>query len=80
MSKDYFDFDCEKSSLTLVYFFCQVFQEKISDEAKNLRSSKAVKARKFIDRLITVQKDVQESITGIQRSYIINMKKLIGYC
>ena len=30
----------------------QVFQEKISDEAKNLRSSKVVKARKFVDRYI----------------------------
>ena len=28
----------------------QVFQEKISDEAKNLRTMKAVKARKFVDR------------------------------
>ena len=28
----------------------QVFQEKISDEAKNLRGLKAVKAKKFIDR------------------------------
>ena len=28
----------------------QVFQEKISDEAKNLRGLKAIKAKKFIDR------------------------------
>ncbi len=28
----------------------QVFQEKISDEAKNLRTMKVVKARKFVDR------------------------------
>ena len=30
--------------------FLQVFQEKISDEAKNLRSVKALKAKKFVDR------------------------------
>ena len=30
----------------------QVFQEKISDEAKNLRTSKVVKARKFVDRYL----------------------------
>ena len=32
----------------------QVFQEKISDEAKNLRGLKAVKAKKFIDRSVLV--------------------------
>ena len=46
----------------------QVFQEKISDEAKNLRAEKAIKAKKFVDRLLTIQKDVQESITELDRT------------
>ena len=41
----------EKSCKNLLKVIClKVFQEKISDEAKNLRSFKAIKAKKFIDR------------------------------
>ena len=70
----------------------QVFQEKISDEAKNLRTMKVVKARKFVDRyintllrsilihygddiclvrLVVVQKEVQESVTELDRARFV---------
>merc|ERR1711936_751510 len=49
----------------------QVFQEKISDEAKNLRSFKAIKAKKFIDRLVVVQKEVQETVTELDRTRLL---------
>ena len=43
----------------------QVFQEKISDEAKNLRSLKAVKAKKFVDRyLVSPFENVFELVTS----------------
>ena len=42
-------FVCVRSNCEL-FFLSKVFQEKISDEAKNLRTIKAVKAKKFVDR------------------------------
>jgi len=46
----------------------QVFQEHISDEAKTLRSGKNSNAKRALDRLQVVQKDVQLSVTEVDRT------------
>ena len=46
----------------------QVFQEKISDDAKNVRFGKNLHAKKSLDRLQVVQKDVQYSVAEVDRT------------
>jgi len=46
----------------------QVFQENISDDAKNLRATKSVQAKKYLDRFITIQKDVQVSVGELDQT------------
>lgn len=46
----------------------QVFQEHISDEAKTLRSGKNINAKRALDRLNVVQKDVQLSVSEVDRT------------
>ena len=43
----------------------QVFQDQISEDAKNLRSGKNLHAKKSLDRLNAVQKDVQQSVSEV---------------
>ena len=43
----------------------QVFQDQISEDAKNLRSGKNMHAKKSLDRLNAVQKDVQQSVSEV---------------
>ena len=43
----------------------QVFQDQISEDAKNLRSGKNLHAKKSLDRLNAVQKDVQQAVSEV---------------
>ena len=43
----------------------QVFQDQISEDAKNLRSGKNLHAKKSLDRLQGIQKDVQQSVSEV---------------
>ena len=46
----------------------QVFMEKISDDAKNVRFGKNMHAKRSLDRLGVVQRDVQVSVSEVDRS------------
>ena len=46
----------------------QVFQEKISDDAKNVRFGKNMHAKKSLDRLQNVQRDVQWTVGEVDRT------------
>jgi len=46
----------------------QVFQENISDDAKNLRATKSVQAKKYLDRFTAIQRDVQVSVGELDRT------------
>ena len=46
----------------------QVFQENVSDDAKNLKATKSVQAKKYLDRFITIQRDVQVSVGELDRT------------
>jgi len=49
----------------------QVFQENISDDAKNLRAIKNVTAKKYLDRFVAIQKEVQISVNELDRTRLI---------
>ena len=46
----------------------QVFQEKISDEARALRGEKATRAKQQLERLAGVQKEVWDSVSELDRA------------
>ena len=59
----------------------QVFQDQISEDAKNLRSGKNLHAKKSLDRLNAVQKDVQQSVSEVithrQPKFLTTLSSLI---
>ena len=56
----------------------QVYQENISEDAKNLRSGKNLHAKKALDRLQGVQKDVQASVAEVQPFLCTDLRSLTG--
>jgi hypothetical protein len=45
-----------------------VFQENISDDAKNIRTWKNLNAKRSLDRLSVIQRDIQHSVSEVDRT------------
>ena len=51
-----------------MFIIVRLLKENISDEAKGLRSGKNLQAKKSLDRLGVVQREVQASVSEVDRT------------